>query len=74
MAEMMPKVEAIRKKSKTINIEVDGGLSPKTIDVASNAGANVIVAGSAIFNYPTKYKEIIEELRSSVTKAQEQRK
>jgi ribulose-phosphate 3-epimerase len=32
-----------------INIEVDGGLSVDTIDIAAKAGANMIVAGSAVF-------------------------
>ena len=32
-----------------MNIQVDGGLGPDTIDVAAAAGANMIVAGSSIF-------------------------
>jgi ribulose-phosphate 3-epimerase len=49
MPEMMPKVQDLRKRYPELNIEVDGGLSEKTIDVAADAGANVIVAGSAVF-------------------------
>ena len=70
MAEMMPKVEQLRKLKPTLNIQVDGGLSPKTIDVAAKAGANVIVAGSAIFGFPGKFKEIIQTLRDSVNSNQ----
>ena len=33
-----------------INIQVDGGLNTTTIVEAAEAGANVIVAGSAVFN------------------------
>ena len=33
-----------------IDIEVDGGVKPSNIAEVVNAGANVIVAGSAIFN------------------------
>eukprot|EP01115_Flamella_aegyptia_P009607 TRINITY_DN4113_c0_g1_i1.p1 TRINITY_DN4113_c0_g1~~TRINITY_DN4113_c0_g1_i1.p1 ORF type:complete len:155 (+),score=62.29 TRINITY_DN4113_c0_g1_i1:131-595(+) len=66
MPEMMEKVTKLRQMKPSLNIEVDGGLSPKTIDVAAKAGANVIVAGSAIFGFPGKYKEIIGQLRSSV--------
>jgi ribulose-phosphate 3-epimerase len=33
-----------------MNIQVDGGLGPDTIDIAAEAGANMIVAGSSIFN------------------------
>ena len=49
MDDMMPKVKALREKYPSLNIQVDGGLSPKTIDSAAKAGANVIVAGSAVF-------------------------
>ena len=49
MASELPKVEALRRKYPDLNIEVDGGLGPATIDQAADAGANVIVAGSAVF-------------------------
>jgi ribulose-phosphate 3-epimerase len=66
MAEMMPKVEKLRQLKPALHIQVDGGLSPKTIDVAAKAGANVIVAGNSIFGFPGKFKEIIQTLRDSV--------
>eukprot|EP00938_MAST-03A_sp_MAST-3A-sp1_P001406 g1406.t1 len=40
MEDMMPKVKALREKYPSLNIQVDGGLSPKTIDSAAKAGAN----------------------------------
>jgi ribulose-phosphate 3-epimerase len=49
MASELPKVSALREKYPNLAIEVDGGLSEKTIDQAADAGANVIVAGSAVF-------------------------
>jgi ribulose-phosphate 3-epimerase len=49
MASELPKVRAVRDRYPTLDIEVDGGLGPKTIEQAANAGANVIVAGSAVF-------------------------
>ncbi|EAQ89311.1 conserved hypothetical protein [Chaetomium globosum CBS 148.51] len=49
MASELPKVEALRARYPDLNIEVDGGLGPGTIDQAADAGANVIVAGSAVF-------------------------
>lgn len=49
MADMMPKVRVLRERYPHVDIEVDGGLSPDTIDVAASAGANWIVAGSAVF-------------------------
>jgi len=67
MPEMMPKVEALRKRYPELNIEVDGGLAENTIDTAAEAGANVIVAGSAVFGAkdPT---EVIAKLREAVEK------
>lgn len=49
MPSELPKVSALREKYPNLNIEVDGGLSEKTVDAAAAAGANVIVAGSAVF-------------------------
>lgn len=49
MASELPKVTELRKRYPDLNIEVDGGLGPTTIDQAADAGANVIVAGSAVF-------------------------
>lgn len=49
MIPMMDKVKSLRSKYPNLNIEVDGGLGPDTIDYAAKAGANVIVAGSSVF-------------------------
>merc|ERR1712127_149724 len=65
MGEMMPKVSSLREKYPGIDIQVDGGLSPKTVDAATSAGANVIVAASAIFGSDDR-KGVIDTLRSSV--------
>jgi len=65
MAEMMPKVEALRKRYPDLQIEVDGGLSEKTIDQAAEAGANVIVAGSAVFGAKDP-ADVIRKLREAV--------
>lgn len=67
MADMMPKVKALREKAPTINIQVDGGLSPSTIDAAAEAGANVIVAASAIFGSDDR-QGVIDALRAGVDK------
>lgn len=65
MASELPKVAALRKKYPELNIEVDGGLGPATIDQAADAGANVIVAGSAVFGAQDP-GEVIEKLREAV--------
>jgi 3-keto-L-gulonate-6-phosphate decarboxylase len=49
-------------------IQVDGGISPSTIDQAASAGANIIVAGSAIFG-SDDWDGNISKLRFSVDKA-----
>lgn len=41
--------EEIRRRNLSVDIEVDGGISMETIHKPLNAGANVIVAGSAVF-------------------------
>eukprot|EP00123_Amoebidium_parasiticum_P019454 comp25785_c0_seq1/m.47034 comp25785_c0_seq1/g.47034 ORF comp25785_c0_seq1/g.47034 comp25785_c0_seq1/m.47034 type:complete len:227 (-) comp25785_c0_seq1:40-720(-) len=67
MADMMPKVEYLRSTYPTMDIEVDGGLGPSTIDTAAKAGANMIVAGSSVF-LADDPREAIEVLRRSVNK------
>lgn len=47
---------------------MDGGLAPDTVDQASKAGANVIVAGSAVYG-AKDIGEAIKTLRTSVDKA-----
>ncbi len=53
MADMMPKVTAIRKEADrrglTLSIQVDGGINGETAEVAAKAGADIAVIGSAFF-------------------------
>ena len=53
MADMMQKVSALRVEAQSrgldLDIQVDGGISIETAPVAIEAGANVLVAGSAVF-------------------------
>jgi len=65
MPDQMLKVKILREKKPSLNIEVDGGISEKTIDVASKCGANVIVSGSGIFKAQDP-KKAIENMRHSV--------
>lgn len=46
---VMPKISALRKARPNIDIQVDGGINPETVKIAGRAGANVFVAGSAVF-------------------------
>ena len=53
MADQMPKVrqvrEAVRRHGGEIWIQVDGGVSADTIEQCADAGADVFVAGSAVY-------------------------
>ena len=65
MYDQMEKIKKLKLRlkeiNKTIDIQVDGGINENTISVASEAGANVFVAGSAVFS--GDYKEKISSLR-----------
>lgn len=56
MADMLPKLTAIRgyieKYCPTCHLEVDGGINPDTAKLCVEAGADILVAGSAIYNAP----------------------
>lgn len=65
MKEMMPKVKILRSKYPKLDIQVDGGLGDKTVGIAANAGANVVVAGTAVFKAP-KTNEMIDFLRETI--------
>jgi ribulose-phosphate 3-epimerase len=64
--EVLPKVERlkemIRQRGLKTKIEVDGGINPETIHQVSAAGAEVFVAGSAIF-YSEDYGETMKLMR-----------
>ena len=68
MAEMCPKIKAIKdeidRQHLNVDIEVDGGINPKTAKLVKEAGANILVAGSAIYGKPD-YKEQIELIRNA---------
>ncbi len=55
------KIKAIRSMNENIDIQVDGGITDKTIGRCIEAGANVFVAGSYVFN--GDYKERITNLK-----------
>lgn len=49
MERVLPKIRKIREIRPDIDIEVDGGVDFSTVTLAAEAGANVFVAGSAVF-------------------------
>lgn len=48
MENQMTKVQWLRENYPLLNIEVDGGVGPATIDCCAKAGANMIVSGTAV--------------------------
>lgn len=71
---MIEKIRAAKAMigARPIELEVDGGITPDTIGAATAAGANVFVAGSAVFQGGSveSYRQRIEMLRATATKAQ----
>ena len=56
--ECLDKVRWIRTRYPHLDIQVDGGINRQTIALAYEAGANVIVAGSAVFHAEDPAQEI----------------
>lgn len=65
MSNMMSKVKHLRQNYPTLNIEVDGGVGPATINECAQAGANMIVSGTAVVKSENPTQVIID-LRNSV--------
>lgn len=67
MANMMPKVQEIRsliiKTGTDIWLQVDGGVSLATIETCASAGADVFVAGSAVYRSEDP-AQMVEQLRA----------
>ena len=66
MSDQMSKIVALRRPFKGL-ISVDGGIDPANVSQAIDAGADVVVAGSAIFGKPDRAK-VIQEFRGVAKK------
>ena len=62
----LPKLAGLRRliteRGLACDLEVDGGIGPQTIALAAQAGANLAVAGSAVFNQTRSVRENVERL------------
>lgn len=69
---VLPKIEAARKlidaSGRDIRLEVDGGVNLHTIGQVAAAGADMFVAGTAIFSQPD-YRATLHALRSTIADA-----
>jgi ribulose-phosphate 3-epimerase len=67
MPEVLPKIKKLKSlvvsRKLSVDIEVDGGINLETAKEVVKAGANVLVAGSAIF-YAADYKAVIQKLKT----------
>lgn len=74
LASMEAKIRDVRRLlddagRPDVHVEVDGGISADTVAGAAGAGANVLVAGSALFRHPGGLGAAVDELRSLATAA-----
>jgi ribulose-phosphate 3-epimerase len=72
--DMTSKVRTLRHMigDRPVHIEIDGGVDPTTAPLVVEAGADVLVAGSAVFRggsveHPTPYGENIRAIRTAAT-------
>jgi len=74
MGDMMEKIRWLRKTyPQLLHIEVDGGVNMKTIQDCAQAGANMIVSGSALVDSKQQNKDI-EQMRQLVDESLKNRK
>ena len=68
MADQLPKIREIKARLMEVNpqceLEVDGGIAPDTAPLVKEAGANVLVAGSAVFGKADR-AAAIESIRNA---------
>ncbi|MBN3307267.1 RPE epimerase, partial [Amia calva] len=72
MEDMMPKVNWLRTQFPSLDIEVDGGVGPDSIHKCAEAGANMIVSGSAIMKSADP-RSVISLLRAACAEAIQKR-
>jgi ribulose-phosphate 3-epimerase len=72
---MEPKIREVRNMIESaglgdaVHLEVDGGISATTVAGAASAGANVLIAGSALFKHPDGLQAAVTEIRANATAA-----
>jgi len=75
IASQEPKIAELRRmildRGLDLDIEVDGGIAPNTIAAATTSGANVFVAGSALFRDPAGLAHAVADLRTRAEDAQQ---
>jgi len=62
--QMLSKIAAVRQAQPEVLIQVDGGMNTETLPAAFRAGANVFVAGNAVFKHPQGIAQGVATLRA----------
>lgn len=68
MADAVHKCSVLRQQFPSLLIEVDGGITAQTAATAAAAGANVFVAGSAVFGAPDP-QQVMKDMRKAYAEA-----
>jgi ribulose-phosphate 3-epimerase len=70
IGEMLSKIRRVRalldRRGSLADLEVDGGIEPKTASAVVDAGANVLVAGSAVFRTAEGISQAMKRIRSAL--------
>ncbi|HEY4333625.1 MAG TPA: ribulose-phosphate 3-epimerase, partial [Ilumatobacteraceae bacterium] len=75
IATMEPKIAEVTAMiaaaglADSVDVEVDGGIGPATVAGAVAAGANVLVAGTALFRDPLGLTHAVSDLRARAAAA-----
>jgi ribulose-phosphate 3-epimerase len=72
--ETLPKIrtlhQMLQQRNLTCDIEVDGGINEQTIPQVVQAGANLLVAGSAVYNNKESVEQALAKLRKAIPNEQ----
>lgn len=75
ISSMLPKIRALKRRivesGREILIEIDGGVNSRNAGLLASAGANVLVAGSAVFGAPP-YAAAVSAIREAAARAGEE--
>lgn len=75
ISSMEPKIRQVRSMvdaaglADAVHVEVDGGIGPSTVSAAAAAGANLLIAGSALYRDPKGLRHAVDDLRAKATAA-----
>jgi ribulose-phosphate 3-epimerase len=73
LSSVLPKISQLRQIEKeeglSFEIGIDGGINAKTAPLVVKAGADVLIAGNAVFSHPSGPAAALAEIRDAATQA-----